>query len=199
MLVSSSFVFLQTIFQEFTEDEIINRILEINPKFRRVKTDHDSETSTKTSNVSSPSITPSHNNGVDDHHHHPSPDLLQHMYDETRKHRLEQEGSSDFDRSYKKLSFVFRIELTKRTTESKSKRDAMRLLRNITGDSSKSSERLPNPSYAHNDFLQAILEQQKQEFEHQQKLQQEQQVDDHPNEMIVHLCCFRNKNVNDKN
>jgi hypothetical protein len=53
----------------------------------------------------------------------------------------------------------------------------MRLLRNITGESSKTSERLINPSYQHNDFLQAIIEQQKQEFEHQQKLQQEQQVD----------------------
>jgi hypothetical protein len=43
----------------------------------------------------------------------------------------------------------------------------MCLLRNITGE---------NSSYQHNDFLQAIIEQQKQEFEHQQKLQQEQQV-----------------------
>ncbi|CAF4302008.1 unnamed protein product, partial [Rotaria magnacalcarata] len=59
-------------------------------------------------------------------------------------------------------------------------REAMRLLRNISGESSKNSDRLPNPSYPHNDFLKAIMEQQKliqqQELEHQQKLQQEQQV-----------------------
>jgi hypothetical protein len=66
--------------------------------------------------------------------------------------------------------------MTKRAVEIKTKREAMRLLRNITGESSKTSERLTNPSYQHNDFLQAIIEQQKQEFEHQQKLQQEQQV-----------------------
>jgi hypothetical protein len=56
----------------------------------------------------------------------------------------------------------------------------MRLLRNITGESSKTSERLTNSHYQHNDFLKAIIEQQKlvqqQELEHKQKLQQEQQV-----------------------
>ena len=66
--------------------------------------------------------------------------------------------------------------MAKRAAEIKTNREAMRLLRNITGESSKSTERLTNPSYTHKDFLQAILEQQKQEFEHQQKFQQEQQV-----------------------
>ncbi len=75
--------------------------------------------------------------------------------------------------------FHFVIEMAKRAAEIQTKREAMRLLRNITGESSKTSDRLPNPSFQHNDFLQAILEQQKQEFEHQQKLQQEQQVDFH--------------------
>jgi hypothetical protein len=32
-------------------------------------------------------------------------------------------------------------------------------------------------SFQHNDFIKAIMEQQKLELEHQQKLQQEQQVD----------------------
>jgi len=70
--------------------------------------------------------------------------------------------------------------MAKRAAEIKTKRETMRLLRNITGESSKTSERLTNPSYQHNDFLKAIIEQQKivqqQELEHKQKLQQEQQV-----------------------
>lgn len=66
--------------------------MQLNPKFRPIKYDHDSETSAKTSTLSSPSMTPSHNNGTNDHHHHPSQDLLQHLYDESRKLRLEHEG-----------------------------------------------------------------------------------------------------------
>ncbi len=60
-------MYLQTIFQESTEDEIVNRILEINPKFRRIET------------TSSPCLTPSNGN-TNDHH------------DDHRKLRLEQEG-----------------------------------------------------------------------------------------------------------
>ena len=70
--------------------------MQINPKFRPVKYDHESETSAKTSAVSSPSMTPSHNNGTNDHHHQ-SQDLLQHLYDESRKLRLEHEGSLQVD------------------------------------------------------------------------------------------------------
>jgi hypothetical protein len=70
--------------------------------------------------------------------------------------------------------------MAKRASEIKTKREAMRLLRNITGESSKTPERSSNHQYQHNDFLKAIIEQQKivqqQEIEHQQKLQQEQQV-----------------------
>lgn len=66
--------------------------------------------------------------------------------------------------------------MTKRAKEAKTKRD---------GKSSKPSDRLSNPTFSH-DFLQAILEQQKQEFEHQQKLQQEQQVDINQSKIIVH-------------
>ena len=66
--------------------------------------------------------------------------------------------------------------MAKRAAEIKTKREAMRLLRNITGESSKTQ----TPQYQHNDFLKAIIEQQKiaqqQELEHKQKLQQEQQV-----------------------
>jgi hypothetical protein len=58
----------------------------MNPKFRRIKYDYESETPTKTSTVSSPSITPNHNNGTNDH------DLIQHMYEENRKLRFEQDG-----------------------------------------------------------------------------------------------------------
>jgi hypothetical protein len=70
--------------------------------------------------------------------------------------------------------------MAKRATEIKTKREAMRLLRNLTGETSKTSDRLSTPQYQHNDFLKAIIEQQKivqqQELEHKQKLQQEQQV-----------------------
>jgi hypothetical protein len=70
--------------------------------------------------------------------------------------------------------------MAKRASEIKTNRETMRLLRNITGESSKTSERLTNSHYQHNDFLKAIIEQQKlvqqQELEHKQKLQQEQQV-----------------------
>jgi S-methylmethionine-dependent homocysteine/selenocysteine methylase len=113
--------------------------------------------------------------------------------------------------------------MAKRATEIKTKREAMRLLRNITGESTKTPERSTNPSYQHNDFLKAIIEQQKlaqqQEFEHKQKLQQEQQVrseflctetivslsEDHRLfdliDKRVKYCffSFRNKNVNVKN
>jgi len=70
--------------------------------------------------------------------------------------------------------------MAKRAAEIKTKREAMRLLRNMTSESSKPSDRLTNSPYQHNDFLKAIIEQQKlvqqQELEHKQKLQQEQQV-----------------------
>lgn len=152
--------------------------MQINPKFRPIKYDHESETSAKTSAVSSPSMTPSHNNGTNDHQ-----DLLQHLYDESRKLRLEHEGSLHIDHEFQ-ICFFLEIEMTKRSTEKKTKREAKSLLRSITGESSKTSDRLPNPTFSH-DFLQAILEQQKQEFEHQQKLQQEQQVDLNRLEMIL--------------
>ena len=56
-----------------------------------MKYEYESETPTKTSTVSSPSVTPSHNNGINDHHHHQQ-DFIQQMYEENRKLRLEQEG-----------------------------------------------------------------------------------------------------------
>ena len=64
--------------------------------------------------------------------------------------------------------------MAKRAAEIKTKREAMRLLRNITGETSKTtSERLSTPQYQANDFLKAYIEQQKlvqqQEFEHKQK------------------------------
>ncbi|CAF3377823.1 unnamed protein product [Rotaria sp. Silwood1] len=160
----------KTIFQESTEDEIVNRILEINPKFRRIKYEYESETPTKTSNVSSPSVTPSHNNGTNDHHQQ---DFIQQIYEENRKLRVEQE------------------ELSKRAAEIKTNRDAMRLLRNITSESSKTSERLTNPQYQHNEFLKALIEQQKliqqQELEHKQKLQQEQQEQERKRQELAYL------------
>jgi hypothetical protein len=125
----------KTIFQESTEDEIVNRILEINPKFRRIES------------VSSPCITP--NNGTNDYHD---------------KLRSEQE------------------EMSKRAAEIKTAAS----------------------SYQHNDFIKALIEQQKlvqqQELEHKQKLQQEQQV----NPIFISILIskrfyFRNKNVNVKN
>ncbi|CAF2391370.1 unnamed protein product [Rotaria sp. Silwood2] len=160
----------KTIFQESTEDEIVNRILEINPKFRRIKFEYESETPTKTSTVSSPSITPSQNNGTNDHHQQ---DFIQQIYEENRKLRLEQE------------------EIAKRAVEIKTNREAMRLLRNITSESSKTPERLTNPQYQHNDFLKAIIEQQKiiqqQELEHKQKLQQEQQEQERKRQELAYL------------
>jgi len=105
----------QTIFQESTEDEIVNRILEINPKFRRIET-----------TVLSPCLTP--NNGTHDHH------------DKLRSEQQE--------------------EISKRAAEIKT---------NVSKTSAS--------SYQHNEFIKAIIEQQKLELEHQQKLQQEQQVD----------------------
>ena len=70
--------------------------------------------------------------------------------------------------------------MAKRAAEIKNKRDAMRLLRNVTGESAKASDSMSNAQQQHhNDFLKAIIEQQKlvqqQELEHKQKLQQEQQ------------------------
>ena len=69
--------------------------------------------------------------------------------------------------------------MAKRAAEIKNKREAMRLLRNVTGESSKASDHMSNAQQHHNDFLKAIIEQQKlvqqQELEHKQKLQQEQQ------------------------
>ncbi|CAF2096983.1 unnamed protein product [Rotaria magnacalcarata] len=159
------------IFSESTEDEIVNRILEINPKFRRIRYEYENETPTKSSTISSPSVTPSHNNGINDHHQ--PQDLFQQIYEENRKLRLEQE------------------EIAKRAAEIKTNREAMRLLRNISGESSKNSDRLPNPSYPHNDFLKAIMEQQKliqqQELEHQQKLQQEQQEQERKRQELAYL------------
>jgi hypothetical protein len=71
--------------------------------------------------------------------------------------------------------------MAKRAAEIKTKREAMRLLRNVTTESSKTPEHLTNSQYQHNDFLKAIMEQQKlaqqQEHEYKQKLQQEQQVE----------------------
>ncbi|CAF4171071.1 unnamed protein product [Rotaria socialis] len=159
------------IFNESTEDEIVNRIVEINPKFRRIRYEYENETPTKSSTISSPSVTPSHNNGINDHHQ--PHDLFQQIYEENRKLRLEQE------------------EIAKRAAEIKTNREAMRLLRNISGESSKNSDRLPNPSYPHNDFLKAIMEQQKliqqQELEHQQKLQQEQQEQERKRQELAYL------------
>ncbi len=89
--------------------------------------------------------------------------------------------------------------MAKRAAEIKTKREAMRLLRNIAGESSKT----PTPQYQHNDFLKAIIEQQKiaqqQELEHKQKLQQEQQVYIYLYFEIIFLYLIRNKNVNVKN
>ncbi|CAF2792120.1 unnamed protein product [Rotaria sp. Silwood2] len=133
----------KTIFHESTEDEIVNRILEINPKFRRIETS------------SSPSLTPS--NGTNDHH------------DDHRKIRLEQE------------------EISKRAAEIKTKREAMRLTRNIPNESTKP----PETQYQHNDFIKAIIEQQKlvqqQELEHKQKLQQEQQEQERKRQELAYL------------
>ena len=60
------------------------------------------------------------------------------------------------------------------------KREAMRLLRNISGDSGKASEQTSNAHYQHQDLLKTIIEQQSllrhQELEQQQKFQYEQQV-----------------------
>ena len=76
-------------------------------------------------------------------------------------------------------------EVSKRASEIKNKRETMRLSRSVTNDTSKPSE----TQCQHNDFIQAIIEQQKlvqqQEFEHKQKLQQEQQVC-----LIDYLFCF---------
>ncbi|UJR10202.1 hypothetical protein I4U23_014417 [Adineta vaga] len=134
----------KTIFEESTEDEIVNRILEINPKFRRIETS------------SSPCMTPSNGNS---HDHH----------DENRKLRLEQE------------------ELSKRAAEIKNKRDPMRYMRNVTSESPKTSD----TQYQHNEFIKAIIEQQKfaqqQELEHQQKIQQEQQEQERKRQELVYL------------
>ncbi|UJR35819.1 hypothetical protein I4U23_028566 [Adineta vaga] len=155
----------KTIFHESTEDEIVNRILEINPKFRRIKFDYEGDTPTRTSTVSSPSVTPSQNNGTNDHH--------QQKHEDNRKFRLEQE------------------EMAKRATEIKSKRETMRLLQNITGDSSKISEHLTNNHYQHADFLKVFMEQQKllqqQELEHKQRLQQEQQEQERKRQELAYL------------
>ncbi|CAF0885829.1 unnamed protein product [Rotaria sp. Silwood1] len=133
----------KTIFHESTEDEIVNRILEINPKFRRIETS------------SSPCLTSS--NGTNEHH------------DDHRKLRLEQE------------------EISKRAAEIKTKRDAMRLTRNISNESTKT----PETQYQHNDFIKAIIEQQKlvqqQELEHKQKLQQEQQEQERKRQELAYL------------
>ena len=74
-----------------TENEIIDRILEINQKFHRNKCDYENETLTKTSTVSSPSVTLNHNvNSTNDCHQRDQ--ILQ----ENRKYRLEQEGLFGF-------------------------------------------------------------------------------------------------------
>jgi len=69
-------------------------------------------------------------------------------------------------------AFFLIIEISKRAAEIKNKR----LMRNPTSESSKTTE----SQYQHNEFIKAIIEQQKlaqqQEHEHKQKLQQEQQV-----------------------
>ncbi|CAF0844083.1 unnamed protein product [Adineta ricciae] len=133
----------KTIFQESTEDEIVNRILEINPKFHRIETS------------SSPCGTPS--NGTNDHH------------DENRKLRLEQE------------------EMSKRAAEIKKKSDPMRFMRNVMSESPKTTE----PQYQHNEFIKAIIEQQKfaqqQELEHKQKSQQEQQEQERKRQELMYL------------
>lgn len=101
------------------------------------------------------------------------------MFEDNRKLRLEQEGL--FQSSFKmEILYLIFLEMAKRAAEIKTKREAMRLLRNITGETSKTSELLTNSSYQPNDFLKVFIEQQKlvqqQELEHKQKLQQEQQV-----------------------
>ncbi|CAF1608185.1 unnamed protein product [Adineta ricciae] len=153
----------KTIFNESTEDEIVNRILELNPKFRRIKFDYESETPTKTSTVSSPSVTPSHHNG----------DNFQQIYEENKKLRLEQE------------------EMVKRAAEINTTRETMRLLQNLTGDSSKISEHLANSQFQANEFLKIFMEQQKlvqqQELEHQQKLQAEQQEQERKRQELTYL------------
>ena len=122
-------MFVQTIFQESTEDEIVNRILEINPKFRRIES------------VSSPGLTP--NNGTHDHH---------------EKLRSEQEGFYLSSSSPSIPLLLSLLEMSKRAAEIKTSASP----------------------YQHNDFIKALIEQQKlvqqQEHEHKQKLQQEQQV-----------------------
>ncbi|CAF3685431.1 unnamed protein product [Rotaria socialis] len=127
----------KTLFHESTEDEIVNRILEINPKFRRIETS------------SSPGSTPS--NGNHDHH------------DDHRKLRLEQE------------------EISKRAAEIKTKRETMRLTHNENSEA----------QYQHNDFIKAIMEQQKlvhqQEHEHKQKLLQEQQEQERKRQELAYL------------
>ncbi|CAF1085093.1 unnamed protein product [Rotaria sordida] len=133
----------KTIFHESTEDEIVNRILEINPKFRRIETS------------SSPCLTPS--NGTNDYH------------DDHRKLRLEQE------------------EISKRAAEIKTKRETMRLTRNIPNECTKTSD----TQYQHNDFIKAIIEQQKfvqqHELEHKQKFQQEQQEQERKRQELAYL------------
>ena len=70
--------------------------------------------------------------------------------------------------------------MAKRAAEINTTRETMRLLQNLTGDSSKISEHLANSQFQASEFLKIFMEQQKlvqqQELEHQQKLQAEQQV-----------------------
>ena len=76
----------------------------MNPKFRRIKYEYESETPTKNSTVSSPCVTPSHNNGTNDHLQQ---DIIQQMYEENRKLRLEQDGSFVCIEKKNKILFVF--------------------------------------------------------------------------------------------
>ena len=88
------------------------------------------------------------------------------------------------------------------------KREAMRLLRNISGESTKASEQSNNAHYQHQDLLKTIMEQQSllrhKDFEQQQKFQYEQQVG---RTRLAGTAFFdtmntvslsRNKNVNDR-
>ncbi|CAF0727334.1 unnamed protein product [Didymodactylos carnosus] len=176
----------KTIFDEYNEDEIYERILAINPKFRRMKCEYDETKTNHLGRSPSPSVSNSvkelmTNNTTTIEQH----DIARQMFDST-KLRLEQE------------------ELAKRAVDIKNKRQMerearrqMQLFKDVNQQKSVSSDSHNNNNnklhhhqqQQQKDFLKALIEQQKlqQELEHQKQMQQEQQEQERKRQELLYM------------
>ncbi|CAF0760101.1 unnamed protein product [Didymodactylos carnosus] len=175
----------KTIFEDYNEDEIYDRILAINPKFHRMKCEYDEIKTNYSVESPPPSVSsstkelPTNNITIEQH------DIARQIFD-SAKLRLEQE------------------ELAKRAVDIKNKRQIerearrqMQLFKDVNQQKSTTSDshNTNNNKLHHHqqlqqkDFLKALIEQQKlqQELEHQKQMQQEQQEQERKRQELFYM------------